>query len=141
MLPNIAQLEFDQPSEVITTSVHKTYDWDFGVNDFKRKDGKLIELTGLDYLKVWIHKALRTVKDTLIYKGTEYGSGHDSLIGANFKPAFAQSEYVRMIRDCLLQNDAITRVENFTFSQSGSRLTISFDVQSIYGTLREVVTA
>jgi hypothetical protein len=141
MLPNIAQLQFDQPSEVISTTVHKTFAWDFVADDFKLRDGKLIVLTGLEYLKVWIQKAIRTIKDTLTYEGTEYGSGHDSLIGSNFNPAFAQSEYARMIRECLLQNDAITRVDNFTFSQSGARLTISFEVQSIYGTLREEVTA
>jgi hypothetical protein len=141
MLPKIAQLEFEQPSEVISTTVHTTFAWDFDADDFERRDGKLIVLTGLEYLKVWIRKALRTVKDSLIYEGTDYGSGHESLIGSNFKPAFAESEYVRMIRECLLQNDAITRVDNFTFSQSGARLVISFSVQSIYGTLEEAVAA
>lgn len=136
-LPQVAQLVF--PASDLTTqqttkqSVHATYDWDFDVGDFVLKDGKLVKLTGIEYLKVWIQKALRTVKDTLIYSGTNYGSNHFSLIGQNFHPDYEKAEYTRLIRECLMQNDAITGVENFSFSQSGAKLTIGFTVQSIYG--------
>ncbi|MFI8716224.1 DUF2634 domain-containing protein [Brevibacillus brevis] len=141
-LPQIAQLEM--PSTQIAQQmrpqkVHKTFLWDFEAGDFVLKDGKLIELTGLEYLKVWIEKILRTVKDTLIYAGTGYGSEHHSLIGQNFHPDFSRSEYERMITEALLQNDAITRVDNFSFTQTGSRLVISVEVSSIYGTVERTV--
>lgn len=140
VLPQIAQLEFETGTTTTVETVHKTFAWDFEAGDFLRKDGKLIELTELPYLKVWIQKALRSVRDSLIYTGTSFGSSHHSLIGKNFKPEFVQSEYERMIREALLQNDAINRVENFTFSQTGARLGINFDVQSIYGATGEAVT-
>ncbi|MED4599864.1 DUF2634 domain-containing protein [Paenibacillus validus] len=140
MLPKIAQLEYDSSDTAPSTTVHKTYDWDFDAGDFRLSDGKMIELTGAEYLKVWIQKALRSAKDSLIYAGTGFGSEHHSLIGKSFNPAFSQAEYERMIRETLLGNDAISRVDNFAFSQTGSRLTISFDVQSIYGTQGEEVT-
>lgn len=132
-LPTIAQLEFDDESPSISDTVHNTFAWDFETGDFKLQDGKLIELTGIEYLKVWIAKTLHTVINTLIYKGTDYGSEHHSLIGRNFNPLFAKSEYERMIREALKQNEAITNVDKFSFTQSGSRLIISFNVQSIYG--------
>lgn len=140
-LPKVAQLTF--PDADLTTSqtnqqrVHATYDWDFDAGDFALKDGKLVQLTGIDYLIVWIQKALRTAKYTLIYTGTDYGSNHYSLIGRNFHPDLEKSEYKRMILEALMQNDAITGVESFSFSQTGSRLTISFTVQSIYGTTNQ----
>jgi len=142
-LPKVAQLEFPETELVQQTSpetVHKTFLWDFTKGDFVLRDGSLVEATGIEYVKVWAEKALRTVKDSLIYEGTEYGSEHHTLIGQNFHPDFTKSEYERMIREALLQNSAITKVDNFVFSQSGSGLTISFDVVSIYGTTQGAVT-
>lgn len=138
-LPQIAQLDIEISAIVTPETVHTTFDWDFATGDFRLRDGSVVSLVGVDYLKVWIQKALRTVKDTLIYKDTDYGSEHHSLIGQNFNPDYSQSEYERMIRECLLQNDAISSVEGFLFTQSGSRLVIDFDVGSIYGLLREDV--
>lgn len=142
-LPKISQLDFATDvveSVTETTSVHRTFAWDFERGDFKLDGGRLIELEGVEYLRVWIEKAIRTVKNTFIYKGTGYGSDHHSLIGRTFKRSFTESEFERMLRECLTQNDAITGVTNFVFTPSGSWLTIEFSVMSIYGVTREVVT-
>ncbi|MBR8659560.1 MULTISPECIES: DUF2634 domain-containing protein [unclassified Brevibacillus] len=142
-LPQIAQLEFPDTELIQQTSpekVHKTFLWDFNKGDFVLKDGKLIEVTGIEYVKIWVEKALRTMKDSLIYEGTGYGSEYHTLIGKNFHPDFTRSEYERMIRDALLQNDAITQVDNFVFTQSGEKLTIEFQVKSIYGSTEGRVT-
>ncbi|MFD2614503.1 DUF2634 domain-containing protein [Paenibacillus gansuensis] len=138
-LPEIAQLEYEVPETTASNTVHMIYDWDFEKNDFKLKDGKLVELTGLDYIKIWIQKALRTKKDEGIYAGTGYGSEHHSMIGLNLHPDLSRSEYERMIQEALLQNDAIIAVENFTFTQEGSRMTAEFFVSSIYGESKEEV--
>lgn len=135
-LPQIAQLEMpttEIANQVTPQAVHKTFLWDFRVGDFVLRDGRPVEVTGIEYVKVWVEKALRTVKNSLIYAGTGYGSEHHSLIGQNFHPDFSRAEYERMIREALLQNDAITQVANFAFSQDGERLSIAFDVTSIYG--------
>lgn len=135
-LPQIAQLDFPE-TDISTTStsttVHTTYDWDFDKGDFNLKDGKLIELSGIDYVKVWVQKALLTVKNSLIYAGTDYGNESYSLIGQNFHPDYEKAEMIRMIQDCMLQNDAITGVDSFSFSQSGSNLNINFNLLTIYG--------
>ncbi len=141
-LPKIAQLEFavtEVAESAETQTVHKTFAFDFDEGDFVLRDGKLVELTGIEYLKTWIRKALRTIRDSSYYAGTDYGSGHYSLIGRNFHPDYSKSEYERFIREALLENEAITQVENFSFSQTGSRLTIKFDVISIYGATEEAV--
>lgn len=141
-LPSVSQLTIPttvSSNPVTQQRVYATYDWDFQTGDFKLQDGKLVQLTGMPYLKVWMQKALLTAKDTLIYSGTEYGNGIYDLIGQDFHPDYQKSEYIRMIQECLLQNDAITSVSNFTFSQSGSRFAISFTVQSIFGTTTQQV--
>lgn len=141
-LPQLAQLEFETKEitdQEQTETVHSIFDWDFEIGDFKLKDGKLILLTGIEYLKVWIQLALRTEKNTLLYENSEYGSEHHKLIGTTFKPSFTKEEYKRYIKEALLFNNAITNVSNFTFNQEGSRMTISFDVTSIYGVSGEEV--
>lgn len=141
-LPQIAQLEFPDSALVQQSSLsteHKTFLWDFEAGDFVLKDGKLIEVTGIEYIKVWVQKTLHTVKDSLIYAGTGYGSEHHILIGRNFHPDFSKAEYERLIREALFQNNAITKVDNFSFSQDGERLTVNMDVGSIYGSTTEAV--
>ncbi|MFH5187680.1 DUF2634 domain-containing protein [Paenibacillus sp. TAB 01] len=141
-LPQIAQLDFpdnDLQSSTASTTVHRTFDWDFNTGDFKMMDGKLMAVTELSYLKIWVQKILLTVKDSGIYAGTQFGSEHDTIIGKNFNPAYSQAEFERMIREALLQNDAITRVDGFGFTMDGARLVISFEVSSIYGKTAEQV--
>ena len=143
-LPSVAQLQYPA-SDLMTQQttgqrVYAIYDWDFAAGDFKLVDGKLVILTGLDYLKVWIQKALLTEQGTGLYAGTSYGFEGYSLIGEDVDPSYARSEYSHMIQDCLLQNDAITAVYDFSFSQTGSKYTISFSVDSIYGSSSQVVT-
>jgi len=142
-LPQIAQLEFpasEIAQQTTSRTVHRTFKWDYETGDFVLKDGKLVEVSGIEYVEEWVKKALNTVKDSLIYTGTGYGSEHYSLIGKNFHPDFSRAEYERMLSEALMINDAITQVTNFAFSQEGERLIIEFEVGSIYGTTREAVT-
>lgn len=144
-LPQLTQLEFELTSESELSpeqqSVHKTFDWDFNLGDFRLRDGKVVEVTGVDYLKIWIEKALRTPRGSLIYAGTGYGSEHFSMIGQSFNPSFVNEEMKRMISEALLTNDIITNVDNFTFTHNGSTTTIEFKVESIYGTLNSSAMA
>lgn len=142
-LPQIAQLEMPESEitqQAAPQTVHKTFMWDFEAGDFVLRDGKPVEVTGTEYVKEWVRKALSTVKDTLIYTGTGYGSEHSSLIGRNFHPDFSRAEYERMLREAIMRNDAITQVTNFTFTQDGERLLIEFQVESIYGATEGTVT-
>ncbi len=140
-LPSVAQLQFpdsDLTSQQVTQQrVYATYDWDFDAGDFKLTDGKLVQLTGMQYLKVWMRKILQTVRGSLLYTGTNYGAEYYSLIGTDFNPSYTKAEYIRMIQEALLQNDAITSVTGFSFSQVSSVLTINFTVNSIFGTTNE----
>lgn len=140
-LPQLSQLifDYDLESKDEDNTVHAILDWDFATGDFKLVDGKTILLEGIPYLKVWIEKALRTVKDTLIYKDTDYGSDHYSLIGTTFKPSFTAEEYKRYISEALLLNNAITGVRDFEFEQVAAQMAIKFTVDSIYGETSEEV--
>lgn len=131
MLPQVSRLEFTTEEITNPEVIHRSFKWDFKEGDFVLVDGRLVEVSGLEYLKVWIEKAIRTEANTSFY--TAYGSNHHSLIGSVFDKDFVQSEIERMVTEALLKNDAITAVGNFEFEFEGSLLTMKFTVTSIYG--------
>ena len=62
----------------------RSYLFDFNKGDFVVRDGKLVECDGMDALKVWIEKILKTEKGRYrIYDGTGYGCQLEDLIIGN----------------------------------------------------------
>lgn len=131
MLPKIAKLQFETTDVIETPEVHSTYEWDFKNGEFITVDGKLQEVTELDYIKTWIEKILRTRFGFDIY--SSYGSGHHNLIGSVYDRDFVQAEVTRMIREALLINKAILEIGEVDVDFEGSELTIRFDIKTIYG--------
>ena len=138
-LPNVTSLEIRQ-DEIQQEYKDKTLLWDFDEGDFVLIDGKTVEVEGIEYLKVWIKKALLTVRNTLVYKDTDYGSEHHSLIGTSFKPSFTEQELKRMIRETLDKNPFIQRVYNFKITKLGARSKVEFEVISDFGRVYEEVS-
>ncbi|MCO1599819.1 DUF2634 domain-containing protein [Desulfosporosinus nitroreducens] len=136
MLPNISRLEISSTDVEQVTSqapAHKTFAWDFEAGDFVLKDGKIPEVTGAEYVKVWVEKALRTIKGIIIYEGTDYGSAHHGLIGRSFDREFTHAELERTIKEALLINSVITSVSNFEVETDEDRVTLSMTLNTIYG--------
>ena len=87
----------------------------------------------LEALQQFIHKVLGTEKyEYAIYSGS-YGIDIESLIGKDRD--YVRVELKRRIRECLLEDERITRVDNFTFSFTGDELHCEFAVISIFGEL------
>ena len=79
----------------------KSYLFDFDKGDFAVRDGKLVECDGIDAIKVWIEKILRTEKHRYkIYDGTDYGCQiEDLIIGNTYSFEFTDSELKREIEE------------------------------------------
>jgi len=108
----------------------KTYLFDFDKGDFVIRDGKLIECDGIEAIKVWIEKILRTEKGRFkIYDNTEYGCHlEDLIIGNSYTPEFIEAELKREIEDALLLNSQITSVTNFKISREKNSLIVEMEV-------------
>jgi len=132
MLPEIAKLEFETQEIALTSEVHSTFAWDFDTGDFELLDGRLVPVTGLEYIKIWVDKILRTRSDLEIY--TIYGSGHHDLIGSVYEHDFVKAELTRMIQEALLTNPAITGLDEVAIRFDGSELDVTFIIKTIYGT-------
>jgi hypothetical protein len=87
----------------------------------------------LEALKQAIYKVLNTEKYEYPIYSFSYGIELESLIGK--EPAYVRVELKGRIRECLLQDERITGVDNFSFTVTGDELLCTFDVTSIYGDL------
>ena len=125
-----------------TTITGKSFLFDFETGEFVIKDGKPVEATGYDALKIWIDKILRTPanKYDVYIKKDEYGiEDLKELITSDLPYPFIKSEIERLIKETLLKNTAIKSVQNFKFERNKRLLTVSFDCYTIYGTIQEGV--
>lgn len=115
-----------------TAASGKSFLFDFTADDFIIRDGKLVECKGIDAIKVWIEKILRTEKGRFrIYNDTDYGCRiEDLIVGNNYSVAFIESELKREIEEALLQNPNILSVSNFSIERTASGITVSMEVET-----------
>ena len=127
MFPETKEISFASSSERLGT---KSYLFDFDTGDFVVRDGKLIECDGIEAVKVWIEKILRTEKGGFhIYDNTEYGARlEDLIIGNNYSVAFIESELKREIEEALLQNPQIRAVSSIEITREINALTVELEV-------------
>lgn len=120
--------------------------FDFDTGEFNMKDGKPIELTGIEALKMWIKKVLKTEKHKFkIYTSTDsdYAYGitiRDYINNTNVPYSFRIAEIQREITEVLMMNSNINSVSNFNFERNKRTLVISFTVNSVYGVSQEEVS-
>ena len=128
MFPNSTDITLDNESN--TANGTKSYMFDFENGDFIVHDGKLIECDGIESIKVWIEKILRTEKGRYpIYDNTEYGCHlEDLIIGNSYTVEFIEAELKREIEDALKQNPRITSVTNFKITRNKNAITVTLEV-------------
>ena len=128
MFPNSTDIMI--PNENIASNGTKSYLFDFASGDFVVRDGKLIKCNGIDAIKVWIEKILRTEKGRYtIYADTEYGCHlEDLIIGNSYTVEFIEAELKREIEDALKQNSQIKSVTNFQIIRSKHSITVTLEV-------------
>lgn len=140
MFPQLAELELDTTDAETARPRGKSFLFDFATGDFVLRDGKMVEATGIDSLKVWIEKALRTAKYRYeIYTGTEYGASTEDLVGSNLPFDFIKEEMKREVREALQNNQEILSVSDLSFEREGSKMTVRFTVNSIFGATQQEV--
>jgi len=121
----------------------KSFLFDFTAGDFVTKDGKLQQVDGIESLKIWIAKIIRTEKFKFkIYdtgKVSQYGVTLLDLVNSGYPKSFIEEEMKREITEALLRNPEIQNVTGFTFSLVNRGLSVAFNVYSIYGQTESVV--
>ncbi|MCI6691450.1 MAG: DUF2634 domain-containing protein [Clostridium sp.] len=120
MIPtsNLDNIEIEQ--EIETTRTYKVID--------NSVSGYINELEALEQA---INNVLNTEKYTYPIYSFDYGIELENLLGKDLE--YIKIELKRRIEDCLLEDERIISVSNFSFNQDGDSLYCSFNVISIYG--------
>ncbi|WP_374966013.1 DUF2634 domain-containing protein [Lysinibacillus sp. RS5] len=135
MLPKIAQLEFNnQEIKTDLPPLGKSFLYDFEKGDFVMRNGKMVEVHGLETLKQWILKVLKTERFRFrIYKSIPYGVTLEDLIGSNLPRAFVEAEIKREVTESLMEHTHIQAIQEWQFTRDGTWMRIKFRVITMEG--------
>lgn len=135
MLPKITELEFNTeqlPEDL--PPIGKSFLYDFDKGQFVLVDGKMVELHGIDALKAWIMKIMKTERFRFrVYDDAEYGVTLEDLIGSNLPRAFVEAEIKREVSSSLLLHTHISGIEEWSFERDGKWMRIFFRVITVEG--------
>lgn len=118
--------------------MYREWAFDFETEEFKVKHGKYYLVEGLEALKIWIYKALKTERYIFVAYTKNYGSEVSTLIGIVEDEDILFSEISRYIEESLLVNPYIVSVGDFSFSHpKGGEIVTKFRVNTVYGDMEE----
>lgn len=123
-----SNIEAEQPKEIKTP---KEYEIDFKTGQLT---GRVVE--GVEAIKVWIWIALQTPRYRYYIYSWDYGNEFEDLIGRGYSEEYINTEVQRMTEDCLLVNEHIESITDFSVTIENDQLTISFTANTIYGTIQ-----
>lgn len=126
-----AYIEADTILEVEEKQIlPKEYEIDFETGQLT---GRIVE--GREAIKIWIWLALQIPRYRFFIYTWDYGSEFEELIGQGYSEEFIEAEAQRMTEECLLVNEYIQGIQNFSLNMEKSCLTISFTANTLYGAI------
>ena len=108
----------------------KEYEIDFATGQLT---GRIVE--GREAIKVWIWLALRVPRYRFFIYTWDYGNEFEELIGQGYSEEYIEAEAQRMTEECLLVNEYIQDIQNFSLRMENSCLTIGFTANTLYGVI------
>ncbi len=97
------------------------------------KYGNILLVYKDDALKIWIYKAIKTVRYRYVAYTWNYGCEIEKLIGQPNTRELNESEIERYVREALEINPYINLIYNFSFEYKNDQIYCNFSVDSVYG--------
>lgn len=88
---------------------------------------------GKEAIKIWIWLALQTPRYRYYAYTWDYGSEFEDLIGKGYTEEYIEAEVQQMTEECLLINENIQSISDFTTKMERDTLMISFTAETVYG--------
>ena len=107
--------------------------WDFERGVPRYSAGRPVEVSGAEAVRVWIWKALKTVRCRHDIYTWDYGCEVGNLVGRSYSAQIKESEAARYVHEALKPNPYILSVRQTDVSFSGTELRISCKVITVYG--------
>lgn len=107
--------------------------WDFD-NDFPIiENGDFKEIEGIEAIKVWCYKAIKTNRYEHSIYSWDYGCEISELIGRGYTKGLIEAETERYIKEALLINKYIIDVSVTDITFDETLLTVTVKIETIYG--------
>ena len=133
ILPSYLSSAIESKSETNTViEMPREYAIDFETGQLT---GKIVE--GTEALRVWIWLCLRTQRFRYQIYSWDYGADMEQYIGQILTDEYLETDMRDEIEDALKINEYITGIENYSFTRSGSAVTVLFSVQTLLGNIEE----
>lgn len=119
-----------------TTSVLTPYyeiAWDYTTDMPVLLNGDFKVVEGVEAIKVWCYKALKTPKLVHPIYSTYFGSEIDSLIGTTYSIALTKAETERYIDEALSINEYVLSTKVVSIEPLNDVLKVDIYIDTIYG--------
>jgi len=113
----------------IKTPKEYEIDWETG-----QLTGRIVE--GLEAIKIWIWLTMHTARYRYYVYSWDYGNEFEDLIGQGYTEEYTEAEAQRMTQDCLLVNEDIQSITDFSINMNNGKVQISFTANTIYGEIQ-----
>ena len=133
---DIEDIESNIESSLDELPMYYEVGWDYLKDKPLIKNNEFVIVEGKEAIKVWIYKAIKTVRYQYPVYSWDYGCEINSLIGQNYTKGITKSESERYIKEALLINPYITDIKIIDINFSNDILSVSIQVDTIYGEVR-----
>lgn len=113
-----------------TTAYGKSPVFLFETGEFKLVDGKVYIAEGIEVLRNWIEKTLRTERFRYPIYSSDYGVTLEEIAARNLSQAVYMNEIKSQITEALLQDARIANVGEFAISMGDGCLNVQFEVET-----------
>lgn len=121
-----------QKATAVVIEMPKEYEVDFETGQLT---GRIVE--GVEALKVWIWCCLHTQRFRVpdIFLGLWGRSG--AVCGQRLTDEYLETDLRDEIEEALKVNQYITEIDDYAFERTGSKITVTFSVQTLLGSIEE----
>ena len=117
-----------QKATAVVIEMPKEYEVDF-------ETGRIVE--GVEALKVWIWCCLHTQRFRYQIYSWDYGADLEQYVGQTLTDEYLETDLRDEIEEALKVNQYITEIDDYAFERTGSKITVTFSVQTLLGSIEE----
>ena len=130
---NIEDIESNIENSIDELPMYYEVGWDYLKDEPLIENNEFVIVEGNNAIKVWIYKVIKTVRYQYPIYSWDYGCEISSLIGQKYTKGLTKSEAERYIKEAILINPYITDVKIIDINFSEDILSVSIQVDTIYG--------
>ena len=121
-----------QTATAAVVEMPKEYEVDFETGQLT---GRIVE--GVEAIKVWIWCCLHTQRFRYPIYSWNYGADLEQYVGQTLTDEYLETDLRDEIEEALKVNQYITGIDDYAFERTGSNITVSFSVQTLFGSITE----